>query len=374
MARRPDVGAAAVAATVKRIAWLISPAGHLVVAHEARQDRQAGGVGRGPGVRPQRVASSGRRSRPSPRASRRRRCGIGVRRARRACSVRVSTHQDVAVAVAVGAALDRRVRAGSGTGPGRSRRRSRRSPAPRLVARHDDVGDADRPAVPRAGAEVRVQARVGADRRRRRPRSSAPPAARRRARSRCCRRERSSTLPMAGPAAPAGTAIAISAAPSPRTSAILVRPSNRAMSPPDPDADRRLRISAVESRSRREQGLCHGILGSADPFGVISDTSAPRARRVQTGRRRDSAPRLRPASQQGAPAGRRRGASKGRVTPETAPRDWRPLQPRNGRPRATAVEYHRLAWPLSLTRGRGRSKDGARRLPPRLMAWASAGS
>ena len=43
--RRPDVRARACRATVKRSAWSIRPSRHVLVAGEAGQDRQAGGVG-----------------------------------------------------------------------------------------------------------------------------------------------------------------------------------------------------------------------------------------------------------------------------------------------------------------------------------------
>ena len=205
VAGRPDVGVACVWGAVKRRAWLMAPGGHLVVAHQPRQHRQAGRVGRGPRLGPQRVCCSGRRSRPRRPSSCRH---FVARRSYSSYSMQSIAvhHQHVPVAVRAAAAFDGRVGAASGRGPGRSRRPSRSSFHARLRARHDDVRDADWPAVPLARAEVGVDVLVQRQWYSHRRRSWHQPAACPPARSRCRRAAASGSRPESGPpaAGPAG--------------------------------------------------------------------------------------------------------------------------------------------------------------------------
>ena len=74
--------------SVKRMAWLMTPwppwldRQRLVGPHQARQDRQARGVGRGPAQRAEAVASSCPRPTPGRRATGRRRSRSAARRGR----------------------------------------------------------------------------------------------------------------------------------------------------------------------------------------------------------------------------------------------------------------------------------------------------
>ena len=133
----------------------MAPAAHLVVAHQAGQDGQAGRVGRGPAVGPQgvgREVEDGARA-GLPAVARL----VGVVHLVEQLVVGVE-HEHVAVAGAVGAALDGRV--------GRDRVRPgvalvgvvERDRHLGLRAGNDHVRDADRAAVP-VGAEVGVETR-----------------------------------------------------------------------------------------------------------------------------------------------------------------------------------------------------------------------
>ena len=135
--------------------------GDLVVAHEAGQDREAGGVSRRPGVRPQRV-----RPQVEHRAAVRPPASVAVRVGAEQLvepAGALVDDEDVAIAAGAGPTLDRRV--------GRDRVRARIALAGDaeldrhlgLAGVHDHVRDADRTAVPQPGAEVGVHRGGGAD-------------------------------------------------------------------------------------------------------------------------------------------------------------------------------------------------------------------
>ena len=208
VARRPDVGVRG--ARRREADHVVDLARRdLVVADEAGQDRQAGGVAGRPAERPHRVRAQvpgGARARPSttrrrsagrrctaPRAGRRhgRRRGRG---GRRSSSTRPRSARS----------------AGSDTGRGRSRRRtSNETGHARLGARHGGVGDPDRPAVPRPAAEVGLEPRRRADARRPRSPTARGRAAPRRRRARRSPRASSGTPDAPGTARPSASAAAV---------------------------------------------------------------------------------------------------------------------------------------------------------------------
>ena len=165
------------------------PLHHLVVAHQAGEDRQPGRVGGGPARRPQRVANSGRRPRRA-RLSSRRRSGMRVVQLVQLPVVAVDDTARAGRRRRLGPPSIGRVRRDRDRGRDRSRRRSRSVTGTlRLGAGDDHVRDAVRRAVP-DGAEVADAAAVPARSWRSAPRSSGRPARRRRPGSTGCRRGR----------------------------------------------------------------------------------------------------------------------------------------------------------------------------------------
>ena len=149
--------------TVKRSAWSIRPARDVLVAGEAGQDRQAGGVGRRPAGRAELVrAEVEDRARAGPPAAARGR--VEGEELVELAAVAVDD-QRVPVAVRAAAALDRDVRRDRVRALVRLVRVLERDARLRLRAADDRDRDPDRPALPEPGAEVGVHVVVDADRR-----------------------------------------------------------------------------------------------------------------------------------------------------------------------------------------------------------------
>ena len=188
---------------MKRSAWSITPRFDLVPAREAGEDRQPGGVGRRSSRPAGGGSSGGSTSAPEPAVQPRARVAQVVQLVEPA---RAPVDEDrVPVACRVRAALDLDVlrdRVADAVGLVGVRERDARA---RRRARDDVERDPDRPAVPRARAEVRVDGRVEPDRADQLAPSRLPPAACRRAGSRRCSPERRDNAAPRAAVAPAPT-------------------------------------------------------------------------------------------------------------------------------------------------------------------------